>query len=146
MVLKNVKYVVDGGNYKKQKQNMKLAAAMVRTLTRTISLKLSKETDKQIEQIRKKIQTSKEFKELHNLMYKQRELIEKLKETHAFPGIGIKIEFEAYFDKFLVTVKDTEKTKSFHIEDQILLLTELEPEELTSKEIIDSVVEKLRNN
>ena len=41
---------------------------------------------------------------------------------------------------------DTEKTKSFHIEDQILLLTELEPEELTSKEIIDSVVEKLRNN
>lgn len=124
---------------------MKLAAGMIRTLVRAISSELTKETDKQIEQIRKKIKTSKDFKELHDLMYKQRQLIEKIKETHAFPGISIKLEFVPQIDGFLITVKDEGRIKRFHIEDEILLLTELEPSELTSKEIIDTVVKKLKS-
>ena len=52
--------------------------------------------------------------------------------------------FDRQINKFVGTIHDKQRIKTFHIEDEILLLTELEPTNLTSQEIIDSVVNKLK--
>ena len=123
---------------------MKISTPMIRTLARKISSKLSADTDKQIKKLYKKVQTSDNLKELNNLLYKQNELIETIKQTYETPELSIKIVFERQINKFVATIHDNQRIKTFHIEDEILLLTELEPTNLTSQEIIDSVVNKLK--
>ena len=61
---------------------MKISTPMIRTLARKISSKLSADTDKQSKKLFKKVQTSDDLKELNNLMYKQNELIETIKQTY----------------------------------------------------------------
>ena len=123
---------------------MKISTPMIRTLARKISSKLSADTDKQIKKLYKKVQTSDDLKELNNLLYKQNELIETIKQTYETPELSIKVVFERQINKFVATIHDNKRIKTFHIEDEILLLTELEPTNLTSQEIIDSVVNKLK--
>ena len=123
---------------------MKISTPMIRTLARKISSKLSADTDKQSKKLFKKVQTSDDLKELNNLMYKQNELIETIKQTYETPELSIKVVFDRQINKFVGTIHDKQRIKTFHIEDEILLLTELEPTNLTSQEIIDSVVNKLK--
>ena len=45
---------------------------------------------------------------------------------------------------FIIRAQPKRLIKRYQIEDEILLLTEIEPTNLTSQEIIDSVVNKLK--
>lgn len=123
---------------------MKLSQSFIRTLTRKIASKLSQDSHIRANKIQKTIQNSKNLKELNLLLEKQKELIDKLEQSFNTSEIDIYLELDSKLNMFIVRAQPKRLIKRYQIEDEILLLTEIEPTNLTSEEIIDSVVNKLK--
>ena len=124
----------------------KLSNQLFRALVRQIRSKLDQSSKKTQTSLLTKVKKSKELAKLQVLQLEQERLINLIDANYSTETHKVVVAFSKEKKEYCLTVEELTSTfiKSYRIEDELSLLTELSNTVYTADELIEKVIQKLK--
>ena len=124
----------------------KISGPSLRALVREIKTKLDDSSKKTQDILLTKAKNCKELAKLNLLQLEQERLISLISTNYTTEDHKVVVQFNEENKEYYLVVKEVtgHMRRSFLIEDQVCLLTELSTTVYTADEIIEKVIEKLQ--
>jgi len=124
----------------------KLSNQLFRALVRQIRFKLDDSSKKTQTSLVTKVKKSKELAKLKVLQLEQERLIKLIDANYSTETHKVVVEYSKEKKEYCLTVQEVTSTfiKSYRIEDELSLLTELSNTVYTADELIEKVIQNLK--
>jgi hypothetical protein len=125
---------------------VKLSNQLFRALVRQIRFKLDDSSKKTQTSLVTKVKKSKELAKLKVLQLEQERLIKLIDANYSTETHKVVVEYSKEKKEYCLTVQEVTSTfiKSYRIEDELSLLTELSNTVYTADELIEKVIQNLK--